>query len=112
MVNTKIWKIINKLEDYGVEMNLNGDEIKYSYPKAKPYPAYLMKDVKKFKQEIIMALKKRPFPMLVLPHISKNGDLIIPFNSDKKFHWWKGGMSSFETREYLTNLSKKEEEKI
>lgn len=111
MVDLKTWKIINKLSNGGFEITLNGDEIECSDKWASPPREYLMEKVMEFKKEIIMALKKKPPPTFVLPHISKNGDLIIPFNSPKKFKWWQGGMSSFETRKYLTKLSKKEEGK-
>lgn len=111
MVDLKTWKIINQLSNYGFEMTLNGDEIECSYDRPSPPREYLMKKVIKFKKEIIIALKKKPPAIFVLPHISKNGDLIIPFNSPKKFKWWQGGMSSFETRKYITKLSKKEKGK-
>jgi hypothetical protein len=29
----------------------------------------------------------------IRPHISPHGELIIPFASDPKYHWWDGGQS-------------------
>jgi len=27
------------------------------------------------------------------PYLTPGGDLVIPFDSDPKYHWWKGGQS-------------------
>lgn len=35
------------------------------------------------------------------PYITKCGTLVIPFGSDPKYHWWKGGQSVMETLEEL-----------
>ncbi len=32
------------------------------------------------------------------PHLLADGTLVIPFKSDPKFHWWKGGQSISQTR--------------
>jgi hypothetical protein len=34
-----------------------------------------------------------------LPYFMRDGTLVIPFNSDPKYHWWKGGMHVWEVRE-------------
>ncbi len=36
------------------------------------------------------------------PFISPDGDLTIPFNSDSKYHWWKGEKEVKETIEEIT----------
>lgn len=37
-----------------------------------------------------------------VPYFTASGDLIIPFNSPARFHWWKeGGMTLLETRHCL-----------
>jgi hypothetical protein len=33
-----------------------------------------------------------------LPYVTAGGDLVIPFDSDPKYHWWKGGQSVEKTR--------------
>jgi hypothetical protein len=33
-----------------------------------------------------------------LPYITPAGDLVIPFSSPERYHWWKGGQSVAETR--------------
>ena len=31
------------------------------------------------------------------PFIKEDGDLVIPFDSDPRYHWWRGGQSINET---------------
>lgn len=31
------------------------------------------------------------------PYINIQGDLVIPFDSDPKYHWWNGGQSVHKT---------------
>ena len=57
-------------------------------------------------------LEPKPAPPLAIPGdtgevrqpwITKAGDLVIPFNSPSRFHWWKeGGQSITETRKEFT----------
>ena len=35
------------------------------------------------------------------PYLTLGGDLVIPFDSDPKYHWWKGGQSVKATRAEL-----------
>ena len=36
------------------------------------------------------------------PYITQTGDLVIPFDSDPKYHWWKpGSLRSWEIRDEL-----------
>src|ERR1051325_4029931 len=28
-----------------------------------------------------------------LPHLTPSGDLVIPFDSPERYHWWSGGQS-------------------
>lgn len=35
------------------------------------------------------------------PYIASNGDLVIPFDSDPKYHWWNGGQGVEQTRTEL-----------
>lgn len=34
-----------------------------------------------------------------VPYFTPGGTLVIPHNSDPKYHWWKGGMHVWEIRE-------------
>jgi hypothetical protein len=35
--------------------------------------------------------------VLTRPHINARGELIIPFASDLRYHWWAGGQSIYQT---------------
>jgi len=35
---------------------------------------------------------------LRVPYLTSGGTLVIPFDSDPKYHWWKGGQSVEQTR--------------
>jgi hypothetical protein len=37
------------------------------------------------------------------PYFTADGTLVIPFDSDPKYHWWKDGQSVKQTREELLN---------
>lgn len=34
---------------------------------------------------------------LPMPHFGPDGDIVIPFGSDPRYHWWNGGQSTAET---------------
>lgn len=36
-----------------------------------------------------------------LPFLDLDGSLVIPFGSDSRYHWWKGGQSMTKTEEEL-----------
>ena len=36
-----------------------------------------------------------------MPHINEHGVLVIPFNCNKKYHWWAGGQTILETLQEL-----------
>lgn len=48
--------------------------------------------------QLIMTGKVKP----VMPYITHNGDLVIPFECDPKYHWWNSGQSIEETRKELS----------
>ena len=41
-----------------------------------------------------------------LPYLTPSGDLVIPFSSPERYHWWKGGQSVRQTKQEL--LERKE----
>ena len=41
-----------------------------------------------------------------LPYLTPSGDLVIPFDSPERYHWWKGGQSIHATKQEL--LERKE----
>jgi hypothetical protein len=36
-----------------------------------------------------------------LPYLTSSGDLVIPFSSPERYHWWKGGQSVHATKQEL-----------
>ena len=44
--------------------------------------------------------EKKPFMM---PYLEPNGNLVIPFESDSKYHWWKAGQSVSDTISAIIN---------
>jgi len=51
----------------------------------------------KMKLEVVRETAATGKP-LRLPYLTPGGDLVIPFDSDPKYHWWKGGQSVASTR--------------
>lgn len=45
---------------------------------------------------VLMVIRYKPF-------IDSDGGLVVPFTSDKKYHWWAGGQSAEETLKEITN---------
>lgn len=45
---------------------------------------------------------------LPLPYLTPGGTLVIPFASDPKYHWWKGGQSVDCTRAEVLKRMKAE----
>lgn len=41
----------------------------------------------------IRQCKSEVLELLNRPHINERGELIIPFSSDPRYHWWAGGQS-------------------
>jgi len=82
----------------GITLSLYKNQLKLEYA-----PGILTDQIRQYlkdnKQAIIDRLREKDNKLL--PHFGKNGDLIIPFDSDSKFHWWDGGMSAKETKKYL-----------
>lgn len=46
-----------------------------------------------------------------MPHYIENETLIIPFNSDPKYHWWADGQSVIETLRELGRMDLEEKYK-
>jgi hypothetical protein len=46
----------------------------------------------------VEAASPDPVPPMPKPYLTAGGTLVIPFESDPKYHWWKGGQSVKQTR--------------
>jgi hypothetical protein len=44
-----------------------------------------------------------------LPYLTQSGDLVIPFDSPERYHWWKSGQSVKETLAELSERAKEVE---
>lgn len=44
----------------------------------------------------------------VLPHITLSGDLMIPFDSPSRYHWWRGGQSVAQTKAEVLRTAQSE----
>src|SRR5262249_44457931 len=51
-----------------------------------PIPGPLLEELKNCRAEVLSLLTR--------PHINEREELIIPFESDPKYHWWKPGGQS------------------
>ncbi|SRR5712692_6117453 len=51
-----------------------------------PLPEELREELRQRKAEVLALLNPRPY-------INQRGELIIPFDSDPRYHWWAGGQS-------------------
>ena len=57
---------------------------------ASKLPQELREQLRQCKGEVLALLNPRPY-------INDRGELIIPFASDPRYHWWAGGQSIAET---------------
>jgi hypothetical protein len=53
--------------------------------------------------EIQAEILKRTGKVVPLPYLDDSGDVVIPFDSDPRFHWWAGGQTLKETLSELEN---------
>ena len=65
-----------------------GGRIKVS-PPPEHLPPTLRDELRQHKAEL--------WVVLTSPHLNVRGELIIPFFSDRRYHWWAGGQSIRET---------------
>ena len=56
-------------------------------------PAPLPEDL----QEALRQRKAEILALLSRPYINDRGELLIPFTSDPRYHWWAGGQSVAQT---------------
>jgi hypothetical protein len=75
--------IVRQVEASGVSIYVEGDCLLL-----RGRGARVTEDVRtllrEHRVEILELLRSRP-----ATHVGKSGELVIPFDSDKRFHWWK-----------------------
>ena len=95
---TDIAILINKFKNLGYEITVQGDSIKYKYignghPSRDGYT--LLEQIKTNKEAVINYLKSESAKPK--PYVTSWGTLVIPFDSDRRFHWWNRGLSIKDT---------------
>ncbi|MSQ47310.1 MAG: hypothetical protein EXR78_02805 [Deltaproteobacteria bacterium] len=51
----------------------------------------------------IRCCKTEVLALLTRPHLNARGELIIPFESDPRFHWWAGGLVGSRSAKHCGN---------
>ena len=96
-------ELIRKIEKAGGSVRLkDGDRLRIEAPRGS-----LTSEIKDAltlsKKEIIKELKDTQEANR--PYIDKQGVLVVPFDSEPRYHWWAGGQSVLETlRELKASL--------
>ena len=63
-------------------------------PPKEPFDSFSSSEGRRFPENI------QPMPR---PYMDASGDLVIPFGSDSKNHWWSGGQSIAETMKEIAD---------
>ena len=93
-------EFLERVKGRGVHLQANGDRIHISWPEKTPDPEIRQAIIER-KPEILEALKE----IQPKPYLTKSGDLVIQFDSDPRYHWWRpGSQRSWDIREELKRL--------
>lgn len=97
MINT-VTGLIGQLKTLEYVLYLEGEKIRFKYagqgepPEAAKALLHILRD---HKSEIVSFLKVA----MPKPCMEADGGLVIPFESEPHYHWWKGGQGVKETIE-------------
>ena len=93
-------ELIAEIEKVGASISLDTDCATLRIEAPKGALTDQIKDkLAEHKQEILRRLKD--IRAANQPHINERGVLVIPFESERKYHWWAGGQSIIETLQEL-----------
>ena len=97
-----IQQLFADLDRYRIQVAVEGGELRCR-GKGEHMPAALLEELKERKESIIHYLEESHTETdSNLPYLNKSGDLVIPFNSDTRYHWWRSGrMSPKEIKDQL-----------
>ena len=92
---SQVQELIHKIQKVGGSIQLkDGDRLRIEAPRGS-----LTSEIKNAltlsKKEIIEELKD--IQKVNRPYVDKHSVLVIPFDSDPKYHWWAGGQSVLKT---------------
>ncbi len=89
------------------ELTLRGFRVWLMDGKVRIFPrALLTDDVRRLiadNREALVRELEASEAGLPMPYINDSGDLVIPFDSPRRYHWWAGGQSVGETLRELCN---------
>jgi len=93
-------ELITEIEKVGASIGLDTDCATLRIEAPKGALTDQIKDkLAEHKQEIVRILKD--IQETNKPYIDKYGVLVIPFDSEPKYHWWAGGQTILETLQEL-----------
>lgn len=83
----------------GLDVQAKGEQLLIRGPRSQER---LVRTLLNRKQEVLTALKTELQAQVhdsqnTLPCLDRNGVLVIPFGSPKRFHWWNGGQGLLAT---------------
>jgi len=80
-------RIVAEIHSLGASIHTDGERL--ALTRASRIPPQLIEDVRQHKPELLARLGK--------PYWRGNV-IVIPFDSNPRFHWWRGGQALSETR--------------
>ena len=93
--------LLDDLRRRGFTLWLDNDNIRFRGTR-EPLTTELLAEMKSNKPDLIRILADESPPK---PYLNQLGDLVIPFESDPRYHWWKpGGLRTWEIQEELKRL--------
>ena len=89
-------ELITEIEKAGVSIGLDTDcaTLRIEAPKG-ALTDQIKNKLAEYKPDIVRILKD--IQVANHPYINEQGVLVIPFESDPRFHWWAGGQTILET---------------
>lgn len=94
-------ELIAEVKQAGFTITLEGEKIRVEHdgPGEPPGEAIaLLEPLREHKSEVIAYLREA----MPKPYLEPDGGLVIPFNSDRRYHWWGGGQSITKTKREIT----------
>lgn len=86
--------IVDELSKRGIKVWLMGERVRV-FPKER-LTDDLRREIAKHRDALVAELSELE-AALPKPYFRRNGSLVIPFDSPKRYHWWAGGQSVSET---------------
>ena len=88
--------LLQLLRKQGVEIRIVKGRAIYNRRVVTPA---LLEEMRLCKAETLAELGEESKPPK--PYVSRGGDLVIPFNAARMYHWWNGGQSILDTLQEL-----------